>query len=77
MKHGNTTAIAVSRPFLFALNWLPGQAVILELLEDGSGFVVRLPKQEDFGPVLPPRLARPSSQNGYTGLPFQQTPEAK
>jgi antitoxin component of MazEF toxin-antitoxin module len=55
-KHGNSTAVCVPREFLYALNWICGQNVMLELLEDKSGVVVRLPRVEDFGAVLPPRL---------------------
>ncbi len=56
MKHGNSTAVSVSRSFLYALNWVCGQAIMVELLEDRSGMLVRLPRMEDFGSIIPPRL---------------------
>lgn len=37
------------------LGWLPGQAVILELLEDGS-MRVRKPIERDFAPIAAPRM---------------------
>ncbi len=41
---------------MYALNWICGQGVMVELLEDARGVVIRLPRADDFGPVTPPRL---------------------
>jgi antitoxin component of MazEF toxin-antitoxin module len=56
MKHGTGVAVGIPRPLLYELNWLCGQNVIVELLEDRSAVVVRKPRLEDFGPTTPPRL---------------------
>jgi antitoxin component of MazEF toxin-antitoxin module len=55
-KHGSCTVVTIPRQFMYALNWICGQGVIVELLEDGKGVLVRQPRLEDFGPVIPPRL---------------------
>lgn len=55
VRNGNATAVAIPRPFLMHLGWLPGQAIVLELLEDKS-VRVRLPVARDFAPIGPPRL---------------------
>jgi antitoxin component of MazEF toxin-antitoxin module len=55
-KHGNSTAVSVPRQFMYALNWIAGQNIMVELLEDGAGILIRLPRQEDFGNVIPPRM---------------------
>jgi len=33
-RHGNATAVTIPRYLLFELGWLPGEHVVLELLED-------------------------------------------
>ena len=40
------------------LEWLPGQAVILEMTEDKS-VIVRKPRASDFGPIMPSRIIFP------------------
>jgi antitoxin component of MazEF toxin-antitoxin module len=60
LKHGSSAAVTIPRPFLYHLGWIIGQGVMLELLEDGQGLLVRLPKLEDLGPTAAPRLVQQS-----------------
>jgi len=39
------------------LGWLPGESLIIELLESGS-ILLRRPEYKDFAPVGPPRIVR-------------------
>jgi len=55
VRNGNATAVAIPRPFLIHLGWLPGESIVLELLEDKS-IRVRRPVERDFAPIGPPRL---------------------
>ncbi|HLZ44399.1 MAG TPA: AbrB/MazE/SpoVT family DNA-binding domain-containing protein [Gemmatimonadales bacterium] len=57
VRNGNSTAVAIPRPFLFKLNWVPGRSVIIELTENCDAVIVRLPREADFGVVSPPSLA--------------------
>ena len=54
-RNGGSTVVSIPRPILFALDWLPGQLVIIEVLEDKS-LHLRLPRTDDLGPRMPPRL---------------------
>jgi hypothetical protein len=56
VRHGNGTVVGICRPMLYELGWICGQDLIVELLEDKSGVIVRRPRIEDFGPTTPPRL---------------------
>lgn len=47
VRSGTSSGINIPRPILIRLGWLPGQRVIVELLEDES-IRIRLPKLEDF-----------------------------
>lgn len=60
VRHGNSTHVAIPRPLLINLGWLPGEFVILELLEDGS-VRLRRPQAEDLAPVRVPRLQTDSA----------------
>lgn len=55
VRNGNATQVTIPRPLLIAVGWLPGQQVILELLEDNS-IRVRIPVSADFAPIGPPKL---------------------
>jgi antitoxin component of MazEF toxin-antitoxin module len=55
IRNGNSTQVTIPRPVLVTLGWLPGQAVILELLEDGN-ILLRMPREVDFAPKGKPRL---------------------
>lgn len=55
LRNGNSTQVTIPRPVLIALGWLPGQAVILEVLEN-STIVLRIPRDADFAPKGRPRL---------------------
>ncbi len=54
-RNGNSTSITIPRPVLFVLGWLPGESMILEVLEDHS-IRVRRPVERDFAPIQPPRI---------------------
>jgi len=54
-RNGSSTVVTIPRPILYALDWLPGQVVIIEVLEDKS-IRVRVPEQADFRPKPIPRL---------------------
>lgn len=54
-RNGSSTAVTIPRTLLHTLGWLPGEAIILELLEDRS-VRIRRPVERDFAPVGAPRL---------------------
>jgi len=54
-RNGNATHVAVPRAILHVLGWLPGESVIMELLEDQS-LRIRRPTARDFAPIGVPRL---------------------
>lgn len=55
VRNGNATAVAVPRPMLINLGWLPGESIVLELLEDRS-IRIRRPCERDFAPMGAPRI---------------------
>lgn len=55
LRNGNSTQVTIPRPVLMHLGWLTGQAVILEVLENGT-ILLRIPTSEDFAPKGRPRL---------------------
>lgn len=55
VRNGNSTGVTLPRPLLFHLGWLPGEAVIVELLEDKS-VRIRRPTADDFAPRRPARM---------------------
>ena len=55
--HGNSTGVNFPRVMLHHLEWLPGESVIIELLEDKS-LRIRRPCEKDFAPVQAPRIFR-------------------
>lgn len=55
LRCGNATHFTIPKAALFYLGWLPGQSVIVELLEDKS-IRVRQPTHEDFTPKNMPAL---------------------
>lgn len=56
VRNGNSTAVAIPRVMLVKLGWLTGRSVVVELTEDCTACVVRLPNERDYGLVGPPRL---------------------
>lgn len=54
-RNGNSTSVTLPRPLLFHLGWLPGESIILELLEDNS-VRLRRPCERDFAPLSTPQL---------------------
>lgn len=64
VRNGNSTQVTIPRQLLGELEWLPGQGVIVETLEDKS-LHIRLPQPEDFSPLRARRvleLETPSSK---------------
>jgi len=49
VRNGNATAVTVPRALLQHLGWLPGESIIIELLEDQT-CRLRRPVLEDFAP---------------------------
>jgi antitoxin component of MazEF toxin-antitoxin module len=62
-RNGNSTTVVIPRPLMFYLGWLPGQAIILEVLEDKS-VRLRIPVESDFMPRRPPRMVLDASLPG-------------
>lgn len=54
-RNGSSTVLTIARPILAVTEWLPGQIVIVEVLEDKS-LRVRLPCERDFQPMRPARV---------------------
>jgi len=54
-RNGSSTIVTIPRPVMMALDWLPGQVVIVEVLEDRS-LRVRVPTTADLSPIKPPRF---------------------
>lgn len=46
VRNGNATQVAIARPILIDLGWLPGERVIVEL--HGDELHIRKPRAEDF-----------------------------
>ena len=57
-KHGNSASVVIPRPFLYHLGWVIGQGVMIELLDENQGLLVRLPRLEDLGPTAAPHLVQ-------------------
>jgi antitoxin component of MazEF toxin-antitoxin module len=58
VRNGNSVGVSIPRVILHTLGWLPGESVILELLEDQT-LRIRRPCERDFGPLGAPRLLPP------------------
>lgn len=54
-RNGNATTISIPRAILAHLGWLPGEAMIVEVLENHE-VLIRRPRADDFAPVTTPRL---------------------
>jgi antitoxin component of MazEF toxin-antitoxin module len=55
VRNGNATAISIPRTMLYYLGWLPGESIILEVMED-KAVRVRRPCAEDFAPLGASRM---------------------
>jgi len=55
VKNGNSTAVSIPRPLLVHMGWLPGESIVIELLEDNT-LRLRRPVERDFAPQGAPRL---------------------
>lgn len=49
VRNGNSTQITIPRQLLGHLGWLPGEPVIVEVLEDKT-VALRRPQESDFAP---------------------------
>ncbi len=54
-RNGNSTAVSIPRALLHTVGWLPGESIIIELLEDQS-LRIRRPVERDFAPLGAPRV---------------------
>lgn len=59
-RNGNATSVTIPRPILIHLGWLPGNFVVVELLEDKS-LRVRPQHDGEFAPSTVPRLFFPTA----------------
>ena len=59
-RNGNATSVTIPRQILIALGWLPGNVVVVELLEGGT---LRIRPQADgeFGPARIPSIVVPDA----------------
>jgi antitoxin component of MazEF toxin-antitoxin module len=55
VRNGNSTQVSIPRATLQWLEWLPGEAVIIETLEDKS-IRIRRPAADEFLPKRPARM---------------------
>ena len=55
VRNGNATAVTIPRPLMIMLGWLPGEVIVIELLED-STLRIRRPVERDYAPLGAPRL---------------------
>lgn len=58
VKNGNSTSVTIPRSFLHQLGWLTGRKVVIELNDDSTELLIRLPRQSDYGVVGPPSIHR-------------------
>ena len=63
VRNGNSTQLTIPRTMLIAAGWLPGEQMILELLEDLS-VRVRRPCERDFAPMGKPQLVHDHASAG-------------
>ena len=55
VRNGNSTSLTIPKVVLIHLGWLPGEQMIIELLEDQS-LRIRRPCDRDFAPLGVPRV---------------------
>jgi antitoxin component of MazEF toxin-antitoxin module len=55
VRNGNAVGVSIPRPILITLGWLPGQLIVIELLDDDS-LRLRLPVERDVAPLGAPRI---------------------
>ena len=62
VRNGGATQVTIPRPILGQLDFVAGQAVIVEVIADGA-VRVRRPCEADFGPqLMSPRLSVANGQ---------------
>lgn len=62
VRNGGATQVTIPRPILGQLDFVAGQTVMVEVIEDGA-IRVRRPREADFGPQLcSPRLSVANGQ---------------
>lgn len=62
VTRGNASGVTIPRAMMIHLGWLPGEGIVLEVLEDRS-VRLRRPCEKDFAPLQTPRafFTQPSS----------------
>jgi antitoxin component of MazEF toxin-antitoxin module len=55
VRHGNAVGINIPRVIMNTLGWLPGDLVVVELLEDKS-LRLRPRTRDDYAPITTPRI---------------------
>lgn len=55
VRNGNATAVNIPRAMLITAGWLPGEFVVVEMLEDKT-FRLRRPCERDIAPHSAPKL---------------------
>ena len=55
VRHGNANGINIPRQMLIHLGWLPGDIVVVELLEDQQ-LLIRPRTARDLQPITSPRI---------------------
>lgn len=58
VKNGNAVAVTIPRSFLHQLGWLAGRRIVIELNDDSTEVLIRLPRQSDYGVTGPPSIHR-------------------
>lgn len=58
VRNGSSTQMTIPRPLLIHLGWMPGEPMVIELLEDNS-LRIRRPVAQDFAPLRMPRITLP------------------
>jgi antitoxin component of MazEF toxin-antitoxin module len=55
VRHGNATGVNLPKVILHTIGWLPGDMVVVELLEDKS-LRLRQRTRDDYAPITAPRI---------------------
>jgi antitoxin component of MazEF toxin-antitoxin module len=55
VRNGSATGVTIPKVILIHLGWLPGERIVVELLEDKT-IRLRRPDERDYGPIKAPRM---------------------
>lgn len=56
IRNGNSTTVTIPKSFLHQLGWLSGRKIVIELNDDSTEVLIRLPRPSDYGIVGPPSI---------------------